>query len=176
MTTKTERQPIEVRIDRLDDLLDERDPTPVPGRSLNPYVTNFVMSWAHELPTDAEIELVVHVKEHVDDGRAATAEEAVRAAFADEVGSQVRKLKDLFRGGRISLAFGLLALVGFVTTSRMLANATGWLEVLREGLAVAGWVALWRPLEIYLYDWWPIRRAIRTYRRLQQSEIRFVAG
>ena len=23
---------------------------------------------------------------------------------------------------------------------------------------IGGWVALWRPLEIFLYDWWPIRR------------------
>jgi hypothetical protein len=146
----------------------------VPGRSLNPYVTEFVLSWAYELPTDAPIELVVHVQEEFDDARAGRAEEAVRAAFAEEVESQKRRLKDLFRGGRISLGFGLIALVGFVTTSRILASATGWLEVLREGLAVAGWVALWRPLEIYLYDWWPIRRAIRTYRRLEEGEIRFV--
>jgi hypothetical protein len=176
MARAAERHPIEVRVDHMADLLDDRDPTPVPGRSLNPYVTEFVLSWAYELPPDAEIDLVVHVREASDAQRVERAEAAVRAAFAEEVASQVRSLKDLFRGGRISLAIGLLALVGFVSTSRALANATGWLEVLREGLAVAGWVALWRPLEIYLYDWWPIRRAIRTYRRLEQSRIRFVTG
>jgi hypothetical protein len=28
--------------------------------------------------------------------------------------------------------------------------------VLRENLLVGGWVAMWRPIEIFLYDWWPI--------------------
>jgi hypothetical protein len=27
-----------------------------------------------------------------------------------------------------------------------------------EGLTIGGWVAMWRPMEIYLYDWWPLRR------------------
>lgn len=171
MTTST----IEVRIDELADLLDERDPTPVPGRSLNPYINEFVTSWAYELPSDADLSLVVHVPSRVDPGAATWAEAAVRAAFAVEAESEVRALKDLFRGGRIALMFGLLALVGFVTVSRILANATGFLEILREGLAVAGWVALWRPLEIYLYDWWPIRRSIRTYRRLEAADIAFVS-
>jgi hypothetical protein len=30
--------------------------------------------------------------------------------------------------------------------------------VLREGLLIIGWVALWRPVEIFLYDWWPVLR------------------
>ena len=30
--------------------------------------------------------------------------------------------------------------------------------MLAEGLLIIGWVGLWRPVEIFLYDWWPIRR------------------
>ena len=26
---------------------------------------------------------------------------------------------------------------------------------------IGGWVALWRPMEIFLYDWWPIRGEVR---------------
>jgi hypothetical protein len=25
---------------------------------------------------------------------------------------------------------------------------------------------MWRPLEIFLYDWWPLRRMVRLYRKL----------
>ena len=28
--------------------------------------------------------------------------------------------------------------------------------ILREGLTITGWVAMWRPLEVLLYDWWPL--------------------
>ena len=27
--------------------------------------------------------------------------------------------------------------------------------LIKESLIISGWVALWRPLEIFLYDWWP---------------------
>jgi hypothetical protein len=29
--------------------------------------------------------------------------------------------------------------------------------ILQEGLLIGGWAAMWRPMEIFLYDWWPIR-------------------
>jgi len=33
-------------------------------------------------------------------------------------------------------------------------------------LTIGGSVALWRPIEIYLYDWWPSRRRARRFDRL----------
>jgi hypothetical protein len=32
-----------------------------------------------------------------------------------------------------------------------------------EGLLIVGWVALWRPLEVFLYEWWPIRQRQRRF-------------
>jgi hypothetical protein len=29
-----------------------------------------------------------------------------------------------------------------------------------------GWVAMWRPIEIFLYDWWPISRRLRRLRHI----------
>jgi len=36
-------------------------------------------------------------------------------------------------------------------------------------------VALWRPLEIFLYDWWPIRAEARLYDRLGEMDVRLDA-
>ena len=38
--------------------------------------------------------------------------------------------------------------------------------VLRESLVIAGWVAMWRPMEVFLYDWWPIREERKLQDRL----------
>lgn len=38
--------------------------------------------------------------------------------------------------------------------------------VLRESVIIAGWVAMWRPMEVFLYDWWPIRVEARFQDRL----------
>lgn len=45
-------------------------------------------------------------------------------------------------------------------------------ELLRQGLVICGWVAMWRPLEIFLYGWWPIRREARLYDRLSIMPVR----
>jgi len=41
-----------------------------------------------------------------------------------------------------------------------------------------GWVAMWKPLEILLYDWWPVLRDIRLYRRISELpvEVRHNSG
>ena len=42
---------------------------------------------------------------------------------------------------------------------------------------IGGWVALWRPMEIFLYSRWPIKRMQKLYTRLANMEIRIaVAG
>jgi hypothetical protein len=28
-------------------------------------------------------------------------------------------------------------------------------------LVIGGWVAMWRPMEVFLYDWWPVRAEAR---------------
>ena len=47
-------------------------------------------------------------------------------------------------------------------------------EVLKEGLVILGWVAMWRPLQIFLYDWWPIRHHARLYQRLADMPVRIL--
>jgi hypothetical protein len=44
--------------------------------------------------------------------------------------------------------------------------------VLRECLIIAGWVAMWRPMEVFLYDWWPIRAEARFQDRLAAMPVR----
>src|SRR5205814_7023077 len=45
-------------------------------------------------------------------------------------------------------------------------------ELLRESLSIGGWVAMWRPMEVFLYDWWPIRAEARLYDRLSAMPVR----
>jgi len=43
-------------------------------------------------------------------------------------------------------------------------------EMIAEGLVILGWVANWRPIEMFLYDWWPIIRRRNLLRRLARAE------
>jgi hypothetical protein len=42
---------------------------------------------------------------------------------------------------------------------------------LHESLLIGGWVVMWRPLEIFLYDWWPIRAEARLLERLAKMPV-----
>ena len=45
-------------------------------------------------------------------------------------------------------------------------------EILGHSLLIGGWVALWRPFEIFLYEWWPILDEARLYDRLSAMQVR----
>ncbi len=43
--------------------------------------------------------------------------------------------------------------------------------LVEQSFLILGWVANWRPLEIFLYDWWPLARRRRLYRRLAAAAV-----
>jgi hypothetical protein len=80
----------------------------------------------------------------------------------------------MFRIGRLSLAIGLavLALCVLVGQAALVLIGSGPAgRILWEGLIILGWVANWRPIEIFLYDWWPLVRRRRLFQRLSQSTV-----
>jgi hypothetical protein len=44
--------------------------------------------------------------------------------------------------------------------------------LIRESIVIGGWVAMWRPLEIFLYDWWPIVAERKLFDRLSTMPVR----
>jgi hypothetical protein len=82
------------------------------------------------------------------------------------------------RRGRLSLLIGLAVLSTAMLASQLV-ESTGrepLLDLLREGVLIGGWVAMWRPLEILLYDWWPVRAERQLHERLRDAEIEVAFG
>jgi CBS domain-containing protein len=44
-------------------------------------------------------------------------------------------------------------------------------DIASEGLLIVGWVAMWRPLEIFVYDWRPIRRRCQVFAKLSEMPV-----
>jgi hypothetical protein len=88
-----------------------------------------------------------------------------------------RDLRRLLRRGEISLGIGVAFLAVFFILAQVLGRLmgeSGLATLFREGLIIVGWVAMWRPLEIFLYDWWPIVGQRRLYDRLSGIGVRIV--
>ena len=101
--------------------------------------------------------------------------EAIHEFFTHRAESSRRRLRQLFRVGRTSLAIGLVFLAASILAGELAVNLLGegrLALVLQESFLIGGWVAMWRPLEIFLYDWWPIRAETRLLERLAAMPVR----
>lgn len=168
-------QSIEIRVERVSQLFNMLDPFPFRERDLDADAEAFIVGWARELPRHAPLRIVVHLpaaEADTPEGRGLP--EALTHYFGDQADALSGELKELFRIGRLSLAIGGVVLALCLALARLIAEWTGR-ETLAgfaaEGLLILGWVALWRPMEIFLYDWWPIWRRRRLFRRLARAEV-----
>jgi len=174
--SEPQRGLIEVRLRELAQLFNSMDPSPFLDRDLDADAEEFILSWAREHPADDEFELVIHVATPPPPDRAAGVEEAVHHYFRTRAHLKGLEFRRLLRTGRTTL---LIALV-FLAACLLLASLVTGLwpgafgTIVREGLTIAGWVAMWRPLQIYLYDWWPLRDERRILERLGRMRVRLV--
>jgi hypothetical protein len=173
-------QPIEVRVTELKQLFNAMDPAPFRRRDLDPDAEDFIVGWAREIPTDVPLALIVHLDRPAGlPEEPAVLREAIREFFSERAVASRRRLRQLFRRGRTSLAIG----VTFLATSLLIGDVVARLlgdrrigEIIRESFLIGGWVAMWRPLEVFLYDWWPIRADARLADRLSAMPVRIAYG
>ncbi len=167
---------VEIRLRTVEQLFHSLDPSPFREKDLDADAAEFIVGWARELPRDAALELVLHLAtplpaSHSVEGVAA----AVRNYFAYRADARSTQFRELLARGRRSLAIGVVFLATCLGLGHLLAPLTAsspFLRVASESVAIVGWVAMWRPLEIFLYDWWPIVAERRLLRRLARMEVR----
>lgn len=173
-------QLIEVHVADLQQLFNSLDPTPFRKRDLDPQAEEFISGWARELDADKPIGLVVHVDRSMPSvDQIATLNDAVRDYFGGRASRTRQRLRQLFKVGRTSLLIGVIFLAASIVVGDMIASMlrdTQFAGVARESLLIGGWVAMWRPLEIFLYDWWPIRAEAKLMDRLGAMLVRVVTA
>jgi hypothetical protein len=179
-TGPTAREIIEIRVVELRQLFNSIDPSPFHERDLDPSAEEFIVEWAKELPGDANPALVVHLERAASEAdEARVLQESIHDFFARRSTASRRTLRELFRRGRMTL---LIAVVFLTVAIGIVERLAGYLPesrlalVLREGTIIVGWVAMWRPVEIFLYDWWPIRAEARLFQRLSTMPVRIEYG
>lgn len=167
---------IEIRVAELKQLFNAIDPSPFREKDLDPKAEEFIVGWARDVSRDAPLALLVHLERPAGlPEEAAALGDAVHEYFRNRAETTRRRLRQMFRVGRTSLVIGTSWLALSLALGDVLATALGagrFGELLREGLLIGGWVAMWRPMEIFLYDWWPVRAEARLYDRLGAMPVR----
>jgi len=168
---------IEVQVSSVEQLFNSLDPFPFRERDLDRSAEEYIVGWARELPSSHPIEIIIHLPAaKAETLRERDIEDAFHSYFEYRADMKGRDLSELFRIGRRSLQIGLAVLLFSVALSQISRAAFGHegiFAVINEGLVILGWVANWRPLEIFLYEWWPVAGQRALYRRLARATVRF---
>lgn len=166
---------IELQIDKVGQLFDTLDPMPFRERDLDRTAEDYIVSWARELPRHSPVRILIHMPaQEASSDQATILRQAVSRHFRYRAEALRRDLAELFRVGRYALAIGLVVLVVCVAVGGLAARAPVLGQfgmMIEEGLIILGWVANWRPIEIFLYDWWPIVRQRNLLLRLASAEV-----
>ena len=165
---------IELRLRELNQLFDSLDPAPFHEKDLDRDAEEFIVSWAREYPPATPLVFRLHLPE--DQRRfeperlVATAIERYFSYRSDLARLDVRRI---LQQGRASLGVGLVFLVVCMALRELVRGLdTGeWQRIVEEGLLIIGWVAMWRPVELLLYDWWPVLRRRRTFDNLSRMRV-----
>ena len=167
---------IEIHVAELRQLFNAIDPSPFREKDLDPKADDFIVSWAADLPADTQLALLVYLDRPAGlPEEAATLRAAIREYYAQRTLASRRRLRQLFRVGRTSLVIGIACLGMSLLFGDLIAMAFSGQRLaglLRESLVIGGWVAMWRPMEVFLYDWWPIRSEMRLFDRLSAMPVR----
>jgi hypothetical protein len=169
-----------LRVREIDQLFNSMDPTPFLNKDLDPAAEVFIESWASTFPARSCFHLTIHL-EHwpPEEARIELLTKAIHNHFGYKSELAREELNSFLRQGRVSLIIG----IGFVSLCLLLADMIGNLgaksvhyNIARESLTIVGWVAMWRPLQIFLYDWWPLHRQIRLYESLSRAQVKVIQG
>ena len=163
---------IELRLHDVQQLFNSLDPSPFREKDIDRDAEEFIVSWANEIPRGEPVALRIHLDHEPADGAPTYVAEAVRNYFRSRREHAEREFRQLMRQGRLTLLIGLVFLAVCITLGEFAAReGTVWSEYARQSLTIAGWVAMWHPMHIYLYEWWPVRRRIANLARLSTMRV-----
>ena len=167
---------LDLRVHELQQLFNSLDPTPFLNKDLDRACELFIESWALALAHDSHLHLRIHVGQLAASADADAGEVVAGAVHnhyaykADLVRGELRQLLHL---GRMSLGVGLVFVVACLLLAETLTSLVPGrsARIAHESLTIIGWVAMWRPVQIFLYDWWPLSGRIKVFENLRRARV-----
>lgn len=165
---------LDLRLRELGQLFNSMDPAPFLERDLDRDAEEYIESWAMEHPAGSRFHITLHLQQppaQPDSSQLIT--ESIHHFFAYKAELARRQLRRLLSDGRTSLIIGLCFLAACTAAADAIGQAadSDLTAIASEGFIIIGWVAMWRPVEIFLYDWWPLLRRRRVYQSLGRAHV-----
>jgi len=165
---------VEINLNQVGQLYNSFDPSPFHEKELDEEADRYIFGAVREIGADKPFKLVIYLPpDAVDTPEARAIKQAIRNHFLYRLQTARRDFRHEMSRGRTSFLIGLVFLVACIVGREVaLAFVPSAIQrVLSEGLLIIGWVAMWGPLEVFLYGWWPIARTCRILERLAELDV-----
>jgi hypothetical protein len=165
---------IEMRLRTVMQIFNSLDPSPFHEKDLDPDAEAYITEIVQDFPLAQPMKIIIHLPcRETEREEAATLEMAIRNHYNYLEASAARELRLKFRQGRVSLAIGIafLLVMGVISTVISPYTHSGFAAWVAGGLLIVSWVAMWEPINIFLYLWWPIRRKRRIYEKISRMKV-----
>lgn len=165
---------IEVRLQTVNQLFHTLDPAPFREKDLDQVADQYLQEACEEAGSRRPLRIVVYLPEPEARGEVAMGLAGSVHHYYEYRDLQVRTdIFRLLRYGAVSFAIGCAFLIAcLVLRGWFVAHPIGMDPIiLDEGLLILGWVAMWRPTEVLLYDWWPLARRRKLFQRLMMTPV-----
>jgi len=176
--TSGDKSLIEVRVKNAQQLFDVRDPAPFRERDLDDDFVEYISTSVEEIGYNSNLKIVINIGEkEAESIERPIIKEAIRAYLDYQIELKRLHLSKLFRTVRLFLVFGLASLFTCLFVARTIEkrfDPDSFFYVTREGFVILGWVAIWKPFELVLFDWYPVFDKIKLLRKLRDCEIDIV--
>ena len=165
---------IEVNLRHIEQLFDSLDPSPFLERDLDGNAAEYIVSSTMEHPVRTPVKIRIHISEEKRPSVLdKTIIDAIHNHFSYSAELMRKKNKRILRQGRINLIVATALLLSCLALAQTIDVGTNTVigTACKEGLIILGWVAMWRPIDVFLYSWWPQVEMRKVFEKLSKVDI-----
>jgi len=166
---------IEIKLPSILNLFNSFDPAPFYTKELDRDASDYIVGIVRDFPLKTKFRIVVHLPaDTLGTQEAQKIPDAIRNHFSYMVLVQGQKLRERCIYGKFTLLVGLSFLAIAMIASQAVAETFSNYPLARLfaiALEVAGWVAMWEPVTVHLYQLWPIIKERKIYEKISHMEV-----
>jgi hypothetical protein len=165
---------IEIKLTSVVQLFNSFDPAPFYEKEIDTEAEHYIVDTVRDFPTKTKFKIHIYLPPAlVASDEAKKIIPAIHTHFHYRMLVADRKFRSKFRFGRISLVIGLSFLAVALVARQLIATMDNHFlaQLLSDSLLIVGWVAMWEPITVLLYELWPIIRSRKIYQKISTMEI-----
>ena len=160
---------IGIELKSLMQIFNSFDLAPFHEKELDPDAEEYIYNSVAEFPLKTPLELIIYLPpSEIGKETGKTLKGAIKNHFSYKSLLTDIELRSILQRGRRNMAIGVLFLFLCLLITGLLSTVEGGLlnTMFSEGLTIIGWVAMWEPVNVFLYGWWPLVQKKNIYNKI----------